>query len=190
MNFKLVALFAFVLPLAIACQQDAENDKEPESQEQASEQEQDASQQNQLAPQQSQRVPGANQPAAEVSEVSDEELKNFISASQEVQAYSQQIQQQMVSAVEDQGIQAQRFSEIQRGQQNPNSEMDVSQEEMKKFQAASQAVQKIQMEAQQEMQNKLSEVGLTQKRYQEISMMVQSDPELQQKYQSMQQGQQ
>ncbi|NBC24454.1 MAG: DUF4168 domain-containing protein, partial [Bacteroidetes bacterium] len=86
-------------------------------------------------------------------------------------------------------IGAQRFSEIQRGQQNPNSEIDVSEEEMKKFQSASQAVQKIQMDAQQEMQNKLSEVGLTQKRYQEISMMVQSDPELQQKYQSMQQGQ-
>ena len=179
MNFKLFALLTFVLPLAIACQQNTENSQEPESQDSQSEQETQA-------PTQSQQTPNAQQPAMEVKEVSDEELQQFMSASQSVQAFSRQIQQEMIDVVQDQGLEAQRYSEIQQAQQNPAANSDISDEEMQKFQAATQEVQKIQTRAQQQMEEKLSDAGLTQKRYQEISMMVQSDPKLQQKFQSMQ----
>ncbi len=182
MNLKLFALFAFVLPLAIACQQGSDNKEEPESQEQVPEQ-------SQQAPQQNQQVPRTNQPAMEVKDVSDEELQRFMTASQEVQAFSQQIQQQMIATVEKQGLDVQRFSEIRQSQQNPGNESNATAEEMQKFQTASQEVQKIQSQAQQQMVEKISEAGISEKRYQEISMMVQSNPELQQKFQSMQQGQ-
>ncbi len=183
MKFKFFALFAFVLSFAIACQQNSENNSD------GSEAQEQAPQQNQQSPQQGQRVPNAKQPAMEVEEVSDEELQKFMTASQEVQAFSQQVQQQMISALEEQGMQPQRYGEIQQSQQNPGSGSDATSEEMQKFQKASQEVQKLQSQAQQQLQEKLSEAGFTQRRYQEISMMVQSDPELQQKFQSLQQGQ-
>lgn len=183
MNFKLFALLAFFLPLAISCQQNADTSEDPDSQESQTEQEAQA-------PEQSQPAPNARQSATEVKEVSDKELQQFMTAFQEMQTFSRQIQQEMVAAVQEQGLEAQRYSEIQQAQQNPEADSDITAEELEMFQSASQAVQKIQSEAQEQMEENISDAGLTQRRYQEISMMLQSDPQLQQKAQSMQQAQQ
>jgi len=180
MNFRLFALIVFVLPLVIGCQQNTENSEEPENQENQAEQQQTQ------APQQEQPTPGARQSAMEVKEVSDQEFQRFMTAFQDMQTFRGQIQQDMLAAVAEEGLDAQRYSEIQRAQQNPAADSEVSSEEMQKFQSAVEKVQSIQSDANQQMQEKLSDAGFTQRRYQEVSMMVQSDPQLQQKFQSMQ----
>lgn len=121
-------------------------------------------------------------------EVSGEELKQFASAFQQVQTVNQEAQQKMVNTVEQEGMEVQRYNEIQQAQQDPNQEANATNEELKQYEAATQDLEKIQVQAQQEMQEKIIEEGLTINRYQEITVIVQNDPELQQKIQEYLQG--
>lgn len=124
----------------------------------------------------------------EEEEVSDKELQQFASALQQVQNLDQQAQQDMVKAVEEEGLEAQRYSEIQQAQQVPDQESDVTDEELVKYKSASAELEKIQVEAQQKMQDKILEEGLTVPRYQELAAVIQASPELQQKLQEYLQG--
>ncbi len=116
-------------------------------------------------------------------EVSGEELKQFASAFQQVQTVNQQVQQRMIKAVEETGLDVQRYNEIQQAQQDPNQEVNVSDEELEQYTATTQELEKIQAGAQQEIQGKITEQGLTVNRYQEIAAALQNDTELQQKLQ-------
>lgn len=121
-------------------------------------------------------------------EVSAEELKQFASALQQVQTVNQQAQEKMVKTVEEEGMEVQRYNEIQQAQQDPSQEAKVTDEELKQYEVATQGLEKLQVQVQQEMQEKIIEEGLTVNRYQEIAATVQNDPELQQKIQEYLQG--
>ncbi|MCA1746251.1 MAG: DUF4168 domain-containing protein, partial [Bacteroidales bacterium] len=118
-------------------------------------------------------------PQQQTSEVSNEEVKQFASSLQKAQQVNQESQQKMVGAIENEGLDVQRFNEIQQAQQDPNQDAGVSEKEMATYEAAMRQLQVIQNEAQQEMQEKIIEEGLTIERYQEIMSMVQSDVNLQ-----------
>jgi hypothetical protein len=70
-------------------------------------------------------------------------------------------------------------------QQDPNQEVDASEDELKKFAAANREIEEIQNRAQREMLGKIDEAGLTVERYQEIMNALQNDPKLQQKLQQI-----
>ena len=131
---------------------------------------------------------GAFSQTEQKENVSGEELKQFASAFQQVQTVNQQAQQTMVKAVEEKGLEVQRYNEIQQAQQDPNQEANATGEELKQYETATQELEKIQVQAQQQMQEKIIEEGLTVNRYQEIATVVQNDPELQQKLQEYLQG--
>lgn len=120
-------------------------------------------------------------------EVSDKELEQFAAAAQQVQMINQEAQQKMINTVEEQGLDVQRFSEIQQAQQDPQQELEATEEEVEKYEASTREFEKIQLKAQREMEEKITEGGLTVPRYQEIAMTLQSDPELQKKFQMIQQ---
>lgn len=181
MNFKQIGIIVLVLSVAWGCQQSSDKQEDNTEYEGTSPEEQKQS------PGQTQQNPNQFQPQQQVGEISDKELQQFVSASQYVQVINQQAQQEMVTAVEKEGLQAQRYSEIQQAQQDPNQEADATDEELKQYEAATQELQKIQVQAQQQMQKKLNEEGLTESRFQEISMVLQSDPELQEKFRAIQQ---
>ncbi|MCF8228479.1 MAG: DUF4168 domain-containing protein [Bacteroidales bacterium] len=126
--------------------------------------------------------------AQAAEEVSDKELKQFASAFQQVQNVDQQAQQKMINAVEEEGLEVPRFNEILQAQQNPNQDTDATNEEIKKYESATKELKKIEGQAQQEMQEKIIEEGLTVPRYQEISAALQDSPELQEKLQEYLQG--
>jgi hypothetical protein len=131
---------------------------------------------------------GAYAQTEQKEEVSDQEIKQFASAFQQIQAVDQMAQQDMIKAVEDEGLDVERYNEIQQTAQDPNQEIDVNGDELKKYEIATKEIEKIQMEAQQQMQEKIVEEGLTIDRYQEIAAVIQNDPELQQKLQKYLQG--
>jgi hypothetical protein len=131
---------------------------------------------------------GAYAQTEQKEEVSDQEIKQFASAFQQIQAVDQMAQQDMIKAVEDEGLDVERYNEIQQTAQDPNQEIDVNGDELKKYEIATREIEKIQMEAQQQMQEKIVEEGLTIDRYQEIAAVIQNDPELQQKLQKYLQG--
>jgi len=122
------------------------------------------------------------------SKVSSAELEKFASALGSIQMVNQKAQQEMMGAVQSADMNIERFNELSKAQQDPNSDMDASPEEMESFNAASEKVQRVQQEAQAEMQENIESAGLTVERYQEIATVVQNDPELQQKLQELLQG--
>ncbi|MFW5656535.1 MAG: DUF4168 domain-containing protein [Bacteroidota bacterium] len=127
--------------------------------------------------------------AQPMEEVTDQELKQFASAFLEVQNVDQQAQQNMIDAVEKEGLEVQRYNEIQQAQQNPEQEAGTANdEEIKKYESASKEIEKIQGQTQQKMQEKITDEGLTVPRYQEIAAAVQASPELQQKLQQFLEG--
>lgn len=121
-------------------------------------------------------------------DISDEELQKFANAFQEVQVENQKIQKDMIAKIEEEGMEVQRFSEIQQAQQNPNQEVEMTAEEEKAIETLMPKLQSIQQESQTVMQEKIESAGLSMNRYQEIAQMIQQSPELQKKLQSMMQG--
>ncbi|MEX2379404.1 MAG: DUF4168 domain-containing protein [Vicingaceae bacterium] len=121
-------------------------------------------------------------------DISDEELQKFVDAFQEVQAENQKIQQKMIAEIQEEGMDVQRFSQIQQAQQNPDQEVDMTAEEEEAIGNLMPELQSIQQESQVVMQKKIEDAGLSMTRYQEIAQMVQQSPELQQKLQSMMEG--
>ncbi len=120
--------------------------------------------------------------------VSDSELKQFASAYQSIQEINQEAQMEMVSAIENEGMEVQRYSEIQQAQQNPAVETEVTDAETRSFENVSMVIQKIQTEAQENMIQTIEDTGLTIQRYQELAQVIQSDPELTQKLHAIIEG--
>lgn len=174
MNFKYLGSIVLSLLIMSACQQG--ND--------VSNEEQDMEETQQ--PQDQQQMPG-QPPQQQTTDVSDAELQQFASVAEQIQVMNQEAQQKMVGAVEGEGLEVERFSEIQQAQQMPDQEVDATDEEMEKYNAALEELEEIQVQAQQDMQEKIQDEGMSEERYQEIGMALQSDPELQAKFQAMQQ---
>ncbi|MFO7934671.1 MAG: DUF4168 domain-containing protein [Bacteroidales bacterium] len=121
--------------------------------------------------------------------VSEEEMKQFAASIQQVEIINQQAQQKMVSAVEKEGIEVERYNEMQQADMDPDREIDATGEEMEKYNQATEALAIIQARTQEEMQDKITQEGLTVARYQEIATIISNDPEMQQKLREILQDQ-
>lgn len=120
---------------------------------------------------------------ADPESVTDTEMEQFAGVFVELQTMNQQIQQEMVTAVQEEGIEVQRFNEIMNAQQDPNKEVDATEEELELFAAAGQAIQQIQQSAQQDMQKVITDSELSLPRYQAIMAAMQNNADLQQRLQ-------
>ena len=121
--------------------------------------------------------------AAGQNEVSDDELKQFASAYKQIHAINQEIQQIIFGAIQEEGMDVQRYTLIFQAKQNPDQQIDASEKEIEIFNKISRAIEKIQEEAQEEMEEKITDEGLTIERYQEIGIALQTNPDLQLKIQ-------
>ncbi|AFU69889.1 hypothetical protein P700755_003239 [Psychroflexus torquis ATCC 700755] len=117
--------------------------------------------------------------------VSDAQLQKFAEAYQTVQQVNQQIQQEMVTAIEAEGITAKRFNEIYQAEMDPEVEADATEDEMVKQKAALKKIEGMQGGVQEDMQNKIKEKGLTLEQYENIGAQLQNSPELQKKLQGI-----
>lgn len=168
MNFKIAGITLLALSLVWGCRNSTKNQDN----------------QNTESSQPDQPLQGQDQ-MMQAEDVTDEELTQFVSAMDHMQIINQSAQQEMIGAVQQGGMEVQRFSEIMQSQQDPNQPSNATTEEMEKYAAVNQSLEKIQIRAQQEMEKKITEAGLTLERYQQIGSMIRSSPELQQKLQSM-----
>ncbi len=121
----------------------------------------------------------------EISEISDEELKQFMTATQHIQSINQETQRTMANVVRQEGLEIQRFNEIQQAQLNSQQEVDATEEEMKQYEKTIEQLEQEQIKARQEMEDKIEAEGLTVDRYEEIVTAIQSDPEVQEKLRTM-----
>lgn len=175
MNFKLLSSLFLSLFLLVGCSQNGEKDGDS-AQDETTE----------TMPSDDQSMSATSPSGA--TDVSDEELNKFVALSQELQVMSQEVQQEMMVAVEDEGLDLQRFSEMDKADRNPKTELEGTPQEMQSYEAASERLNTMQTEAQQKMQSKLENYGFTEQRLQEINIALQQDTSLQKRFMSMQQA--
>jgi len=151
---------------------------------------QNESQQEQAAPDPSmQENPmQQQQPEAQI-DVSDDELEQFVEISSELQGVQMESQQEMVDIVENEDLSIEVYNQIaeNRDMGQPDEDLDVSSEEIEKFERASEEIVEIGAEIEAEMQQRIEDSDMTTERYQEINFALQQDPELQRRIQEMMQ---
>jgi hypothetical protein len=119
------------------------------------------------------------------SNYSDADMEKFAMAFEQVQSVNQQIQNEMVGAIQEEGLDVQEFNQIQQATQAEGEDTEIFEEDMAKFQKSMAAIQKVQTEAQEKMKKVIEESGLELQKYQEIMRAVQEDPAMQAKLQKM-----
>jgi hypothetical protein len=120
-------------------------------------------------------------------DISDEELLTFVQASDAIQPIQQEAQQDMQEAVEDEGIEWQRFQQIMMAMQNPQmaDQMDLTQEEEQSIQAVQPKLEEIEIKAYDEITSEIAEQGIDVERYQAIFMSLQQHPELMERLEAL-----
>lgn len=113
--------------------------------------------------------------------ISDKELSKFADTYKTIQIENQKVQQEMIAVIKDNGMEVERFNEIQKQQKDPNVKVDATDEEKKEFTAIIGNLQKKQVAFQKTVETAITDNGLTVQRYQEIFKALQADPALQQR---------
>lgn len=114
------------------------------------------------------------------ADVTDEEIDSVVQTIMDLTPIQQEAERKMEVAVEEGGINVERFRQIIATMQNPQMAggSDITDEEMQTLQSLQPALMQIQTEAQQEIVAKIEENGFTTQRYQSIMMGAQQDEEL------------
>lgn len=138
-------------------------------------------------PAQQQQQPTLQQEAPDVN-ISDQELESFVKAAVKVEELQKESEGKMVKAIQDEGLEPNRFVEINTIQQNPaaDTENAVSEKELDNYNKALEEVQSIQQGVQTEQIKVIEQEGLDVNRYVQIAKAVQQDPGLMKKVQDMQ----
>lgn len=124
----------------------------------------------------------------ETKTVSDEDLETFVVIYKEVQTENQKIQQKMVGTIQEEGMDINRYNEINQASANPEAEVEATDEEMAAFEKVSKKVNKIQKEFQQEVKEMIESEGMTLEEYQEVYATLQKDKALQEKFGELMNG--
>ena len=130
-----------------------------------------------------QQMPQQGQQQVDI-DVSDKEMERFVKVSDELQVVQQKAQKKMMSAIQENGLDVQRYSEIEQANRT-GQEVDMTDKEKAAYEKTSKVVQSEQMKIQQEAQKLLQEHDFEQQRYMKISQALRSDQELMKKYRKM-----
>jgi|LFIK01.1.fsa_nt_gi hypothetical protein len=169
-------LFAFTLMLAVvACQEDG-----PEQQQMGADD-----------PEMGAEDPmGQMQQQPDVdTDVSDDELTQFVEASLEARDIEMDSQQEMMAILEDEGIDVQTYNEIAQAREMGQSEDEInaSAEDLERFESANNGIEEIGDQIMADMEEAVESKGLAIDRYEEINLALQQDPNLMQRAQQIMQ---
>lgn len=150
-------------------------------------------QQPQTPPQQ--QAPGGQVPGQQAPEVkedfSDETLEKFVDINMKLAPHQQKGEAEMVKAIEDQGMDAERFGEIMTARQmNDSTNAGASEQELQQVDAAAQEIMGIQQQLQQQMTKVIVDEGMQIEEFQDIVLAYQYSPKVQQKIDGMLQAEQ
>lgn len=91
----------------------------------------------------------------------------------------------MIGIVQEEGMEIQRFNEIQQAAMNPEAEVEASETEMEQHQKIATKIEEVQMGYQSQMEKSITDSGLSMERYQQIATQLQTDTELQERLKSV-----
>lgn len=119
--------------------------------------------------------------------VTDAELEKFATAYQGIQLANQDAQKKMIATVEEQDLDIEKFNEIHQARMQ-NQEIDATKEELEKHAKAVENLDKLQPEIQSQMEQIVTDAGLTVERFEQINQAMQSNPEILQRLQAIMAG--
>ncbi len=119
------------------------------------------------------------------TDYSDEELEQFVDALLEVMPLQDESQEKMIEEIEDQGLTIDQFNEIMAQKENPEVEVEATEEELEAFEKAMEEVQNIQMEYNMKINGVIEENEMTPEEYEMIIMAYQQDTELRERIDEM-----
>ncbi len=133
--------------------------------------------------QQSQQMPGqmGQQEAAPDIDLSEEEVETFVDAIIAAQKVQGGAQEELVSIIEDEGLDIETYQQIAQASQQGQEPADsvIEDGDMEKFDSANESIQEAQEGIQSDVADAVEEAGMEMERFQEINQAVQQDPELQ-----------
>ena len=120
------------------------------------------------------------------SDVSDDEITQLVTTINELEPIQVETEEKISEILEEEGLSMERFQQMMMAMQNPQmaDQLDISDEEMGIVQKIQPDLMEIQGEAEQQMNAKIEENGLTMERYRMIVMGAQQDPELMERLQT------
>lgn len=128
---------------------------------------------------------GAAGAYAQTNEVSDSELNKFADAYINIQMQNQEAQQEMMTVIQQEGLEVERFNEIQQAVMDPNAKNDATEDEMKKHAKVTAKFEQMQPELERRAKEGIESKGLTFERFQQLATVIQNDVNLQQKLQGI-----
>ncbi|NLN25416.1 MAG: DUF4168 domain-containing protein [Bacteroidetes bacterium] len=128
---------------------------------------------------------GAITMVAQQPDVSDVELAQFADAYINLQVENQKIEQEMITLIEDEGFDVERFNQIHEANTDPTKDYGVTEEEKKKHAGVMSKIQEMQPEMEKKAIKGIEDTGLTFEKYQALAMAIQQDQQLQQRLQTI-----
>lgn len=114
-------------------------------------------------------------------QITDEELTKYVAILKEVTTINQDSRQQMTDIITSEGLEVPRFNAIYRSQQNPDQQVEVTEDEQKRYEAAMKRIDKLQAASQKMIDEEVLKAGLNLERYNEMNAIIEKDGSLQQK---------
>ena len=128
----------------------------------------------------------APQPSAEMREdFSDEELKSFLKANEQVMAIQTEAEQKMIKAIEDEGLTLDRFNEILEQQRDPQRGGETSAEELRSFNKAAELILQENARVEKEMTTSIEQQGIDIDTYKQIMVAYQQNAAIQNRVNEM-----
>lgn len=113
--------------------------------------------------------------------ITDEELSKYVVILKEITTINQDSRQQMTEIITGEGLEVPRFNAIYRSQQNPDQQVEVTEDEQKRYDAAIKRIDQLQELSKKRIDDEVLKAGLTLERYDEMNAIIEKDGALQQK---------
>lgn len=117
--------------------------------------------------------------AQEQVEVTDAELNKIAAAFQDIQKVNMEAQQKVTEIVKDNGFEVNRFNEMYQASASPEKTVDATDDEKQRFGKLMSELQQMQVGFTEQIEEIISNEGMSIERYQAIAMALQTDSELQ-----------
>jgi hypothetical protein len=121
------------------------------------------------------------------TDFSENELRSFVKASEKVTAIQMKGEQNMIKAIEDEGLTVDRFHELLEKQRDPQrgTETSISAAELKSFNNAAQMILDENERLEKEMATSIEEEGIDVETYEEIMLAYQHNAAVQNRVNKM-----
>lgn len=115
------------------------------------------------------------------TDFSPTELESFVKANEKVTEVQKETEEKIIQKIEEEGLTVERFNQILESRRNPDSEEEVTPEELQSFNQAAQMIVTENQSIQGKISDVIEEEGIDLDTYQQIIVAYQQSPEVKQK---------